>query len=93
MANSRVEADKRKMNLKYAVISESNKVFKTKWEGPSLVVQWLRFGTSNAGGLGRPLVEEPRSHMLWGPKQNTSEHPLKNIKKNYCLFQFYSNFR
>ena len=52
MANSRVEADKRKMNLKYAVISESNKVFKNKWEGPSLVVQWLRFGTSNAGGLG-----------------------------------------
>ena len=52
MANSRVEADKRKINIKYAVISESNKVFKNKWEGPSLVVQWLRFGTSNAGGLG-----------------------------------------
>ena len=52
MAKSRVEAGKRKMNLKYAVISESNKVFKNKWIGTSLVVQWLRFCASNAGSLG-----------------------------------------
>ena len=50
MAKSRVEAGKRKMNLKYAVISESNKVFKNKWIGTSLVVQWLRLCASNAGG-------------------------------------------
>ena len=52
MANSRVEARERKMNLKYAVVSESNKVFKYKWIGTSLAVQWLRLCASNAGGLG-----------------------------------------
>ena len=51
------------MNLKYPVISGSNKVFNNKSIGTSLAVQWLRFCASNAGGLGLIPIQGTRSHM------------------------------
>ena len=41
--------------------------------GASLVVQWLRLHTSNAGGVGRSLVWELGSHMLGGQKTKTEQ--------------------
>ena len=41
-------------------------VLKAWHSGASLVVQWLRLHTSNAGGTSSNLAGKLRSHMLWG---------------------------
>ena len=51
-----------------------------KTQGISLVVQWLRFWASNAGGSGQPLVEELISHMLPEAAKNKKPQLLGMLK-------------
>ena len=52
------------MNLKYSVISESNKMFNNKSIGTSLVVQWLRFCAPNVAGSDMIPGQGTRSHII-----------------------------
>ena len=51
-----------------------------KTQGISLVVQWLRFWASSAGGSGQPWVEELISHMLPEAAKNKKPQLLGMLK-------------
>ena len=63
---------------------------KTHIHGTSLVAQWLRLHTSNAGGTGLiPDQETKLSHATW-PSQNKQRqcHPKTRILNNICTWLY-----
>jgi len=52
-----------------------------KW-GTSLVVQWLRLHTANAGGLGLIPGQGTRSHMLQLKNSHTATHNQDLVQPN-----------